>query len=122
MRIFKTGLILVVAVTVSSLSFNVSRAKDFSSANFFLSHCRDSTNLKTRVTFSQGICYGLVTAIKSLNANRKLSSHARFCSPGATMSQYLKVAVRYVEQRPSRHHENFTILALEALRAAWPCR
>jgi Rap1a immunity proteins len=31
------------------------------------------------------------------------------------------VVIKYIEARPERMHEPFADLALEALKAAWPC-
>ena len=42
--------------------------------------------------------------------------------PGVTNSQKIKVVIAYIEARPARLHESFVDLALEALRAAWPCK
>jgi hypothetical protein len=45
------------------------------------------------------------------------------CPHGAdeTLNQQVKVVISYIEARPARMHEPFRDLALEALRAAWPC-
>jgi hypothetical protein len=34
----------------------------------------------------------------------------------------VRVVIAYIEARPSRMHENFDLLALEALRTTWPCK
>jgi hypothetical protein len=36
--------------------------------------------------------------------------------------QFASVVVPYIEARPQGMHEAFMLLALEALRDAWPCR
>ena len=38
-----------------------------------------------------------------------------------TNAQLVKVVLTYIEAQPARLHENFVMLALEALRTAWPC-
>jgi Rap1a immunity proteins len=46
-----------------------------------------------------------------------------FCvPPTATIGQMVRVVVKYIDQRPERLHEQFTVLAYEALKAAWPCK
>jgi hypothetical protein len=40
---------------------------------------------------------------------------------GVTDSAGIRVVVQYIGERPARMNENFKILAIEALRAAWPC-
>jgi hypothetical protein len=43
--------------------------------------------------------------------------------PGeAPISQLVGVVIFYIDGRPARLHEPFMVLALEALRAAWPCK
>jgi hypothetical protein len=50
-------------------------------------------------------------------------SHLGFCPPvGANQGQAIRVVIAYIDQRPARMHEPFVALALEALRASWPCR
>jgi hypothetical protein len=41
---------------------------------------------------------------------------------GVTVHQEVKVVVTYIEAQPTRMHEEFYLLALDALVAAWPCR
>jgi hypothetical protein len=41
---------------------------------------------------------------------------------GVTNRQGVAVVVKYIEARPERMHERFSVLAIEALTAAWPCK
>jgi hypothetical protein len=41
---------------------------------------------------------------------------------GVLGGQAVKVVVAYIDARPARMHERFDRLALEAFRAAWPCK
>jgi hypothetical protein len=41
--------------------------------------------------------------------------------PEVTTGQAVRVVVKYIDDRPERLHERFNKLALEALRAAFPC-
>jgi hypothetical protein len=41
---------------------------------------------------------------------------------GVTREQSVRVVVQYIDSRPERLHEKFNALALEAMRAAWPCK
>ena len=46
-----------------------------------------------------------------------------FCQPNeVTIGQVVAVVIKYIEARPERMHEHFGVLALEALKAAWPCK
>jgi Rap1a immunity proteins len=50
-------------------------------------------------------------------------SNFAICLPDqATIGQVIRVVVLHIDQRPERMHERFELLALEALRRAWPCR
>jgi hypothetical protein len=43
-------------------------------------------------------------------------------SPSSTYEQAIRVVIDYVDKRPARLNEDFTVLAQEALRAAWACK
>jgi Rap1a immunity proteins len=61
------------------------------------------------------LCYAAVT---------KVDRRDPVCIPpkGVTMGQMVDVFVKYVDARSHRGHERFSVLAHEALVAAWPCR
>jgi hypothetical protein len=66
--------------------------------------------------FRAGYCAGLVMGIASTAINV-------VCLPkGVTGGQAVDVVVRYIDARPERQQEEFMSLALEAMKAAWPCR
>jgi hypothetical protein len=96
-------------------------AADIVSANHFLPGCKsalsDNKVLIPADALLQGRCTGFVQAF--LAASPALD----FCQPkGATISQSVALVVKYIEARPERMHEPFGVLALEALKAAWPCK
>lgn len=65
--------------------------------------------------FLQGWCGGLISALSFMSAD--------VCNPkGATRGQIVRVVVKYIDDRPARMHEDFRQLAVEAMRAAWPCK
>jgi hypothetical protein len=75
--------------------------------------------------FPAGQCDGLVEGIVIGIEMRSMELKAPlpFCIPkAATNSQMVRVVVQYIEQRPQRMHEQFTKLAYEALKEAWPCK
>ncbi|WP_409997233.1 Rap1a/Tai family immunity protein [Bradyrhizobium cosmicum] len=64
--------------------------------------------------FLQGYCAGLVVGLRYMYDDA--------CVPdGATPNQVLRVVVQYIDSRPARLHEDFRILALEAMKQSWPC-
>ncbi|MPZ36605.1 MAG: hypothetical protein GEU95_00850 [Rhizobiales bacterium] len=95
------------------------QARDFDSANHALQACTDYINPDAnRNMFAQGDCAGVVRTIFYFGR-----THFNACPPrGVTIWQATRVIVAYIRARPSRLHEDFRNLAVEALRAAWPCR
>jgi hypothetical protein len=68
--------------------------------------------------YRQGICAGEVQGVWA-TAN----AVGRVCSPPqATVGQAVLVVMRFINARPARMHEPFSLLALEALTTAWPCK
>jgi Rap1a immunity proteins len=57
-----------------------------------------------------------------LRHGRRGEPPAMEISDGVTVGQEIMVVVAYIDARPARMHENFGVLALEALRTAWPCK
>jgi hypothetical protein len=89
-------------------------AEEPSSANYVMPACWHYLNSSKVDYFGQGRCIGLVEGLGYL-ANR--------CTPaGVTVRQAILVVATYIAGRPTRMHEDFKDLALEALRTAWPCK
>lgn len=85
------------------------------SANFVSMGCRAFIERSTAEPYAQGMCAGKVMAVAGLATG--------ICYPSeVTVGQMIRVVARYIDERPARLHENFLILAREALRQAWPCR
>ena len=64
--------------------------------------------------YERGVCAGVVLGIAA--------AHPDVCAPaGAVRDQAVRIVVQYIDARPARMHEYFSWLAIEALRAAWPC-
>jgi Rap1a immunity proteins len=108
-------------------------AEDMNSANYLLPACQELIVGKqvspTMTSFERGICSGTLRGIIFMGTGlrRPVSDDVRltFCidhPDNGTPEQALRIVVSYIEARPARMHEPFVALALEALRAAWPCR
>jgi len=68
-----------------------------------------------------GECLGAVYAL--LNVSQVLTKDLQFCPPvEADGEQGVRALVTYIETKPERASADFTAVALEALRAKWPCR
>jgi hypothetical protein len=75
----------------------------------------DTPPTDAKVYLIAATCVGLVEGL----------AYARpgICTPpNVTRGQAVRVVVKYIDDRPQRLHEDFRELALEALRAAWPCK
>src|SRR5215469_4304261 len=69
------------------------------------------------VLFEAGRCIGLMQGLGY--ASRLVG----VCPPAeVTFAQKARVAVTYIEARPERMHEDFRVLAVEAMQKAWPCK
>jgi hypothetical protein len=116
---------VALALTTSAASAQVS------SANEMMPHCRNALDPKSSENlYAQGACVGTIVGIAfvavSLNALSPSGENVRreLCvNPPATgtRGQLVRTVVAYIDARPARMHENFGVLALEALRTAWPC-
>jgi hypothetical protein len=90
---------------------------DVGSTNYVAAGCRDFIARRAHATnpYAQGLCAGKVEAVAVFATG--------ICYPSdATVGQMIRVVVRYIDERPARLHENFLILAREAMQATWPCR
>lgn len=66
-------------------------------------------------SFEAGYCLGVVKVLRDFGPG--------VCAPFlATDGQAVKVVVQYIDTRPAGLQQNFTLLARDALIAAWPCK
>jgi len=104
------------------------------SANEFIPACRLALQLRDKYgeggvvtlpvdspyVMAAGQCMGMVAALTEVGT--VLVPQFRFCPPsGVTYTQALRVVLSYLDAHPQRTNEPLTALAVEALRAAWPC-
>jgi hypothetical protein len=108
------GIVVIAALTMSGGS---GLGQGFT-ANDVMVGCRIFTDPNNNSKpYDQGTCAGMIAGISYMG------NGAVYCAPsGVTMGQQLRVAVQYIDARPTRTHEDFRKLALEALKAAWPCQ
>jgi hypothetical protein len=97
-------------------------AQDLDSANYALRGCK--AFLAGTNGFASGRCVGIVEAIAMMAQAASRSQITRYVAipTEVTAEQAIRVVVTYIEERPSRMHESFKLLALEAVLNAWPCR
>jgi hypothetical protein len=130
----KAGLLLGAALALAVTA--AGRAEDIDSANYILPACQDFLNRKQPYTGGQGFCAGTIAGISFVGKDLRRLRLDYTSESGAwitwvycldipdkaTLNQAVRVVVSYIEARPARMHESFAELALEALRAAWPCK
>jgi hypothetical protein len=98
-------------------------AEDTDSANYFLPGCKGllgrdlTTTSKNMLTWKNTLCLAYIQGLLYAGGGN------HFCQPNGVMhGQAVAVVVKYIEARPERMHENFGLLAIEALTKAWPCK
>ena len=103
-------------------SFQAARAQpqDPWSGNAILPYCQEA--LANGETSGAGVCLGIVATTLSLYG-RYMSEPFRNCvPPELPTGQKIRVVLKYLEDRLTRLHEPFSLLAMQALRAGWPCK
>ena len=97
-------------------------SRDLNSGTFWYSPCKAFLTGQGDLpdTFRKGECGGIVETVAYLASFLPLD--VRSCPPtGSTTGQAVRIVVSFLEAHPERLHEDFTDLAMEALRQAWPC-
>jgi Rap1a immunity proteins len=120
-----------------ALTVPAAGADGYDTAAEIIPGCREAISMlhnapttSTEVAFEMGICWGTIVGISLMGSNLRWLSETKqprsLCIDkplkGATLEQMIRIVIAYVDARPARLHEKFSFLALEALRAAWPCK
>jgi Rap1a immunity proteins len=91
------------------------------SGAWMLPGCRAALTPSADPDFRQGMCAGSLGTLLFLGD--ALPDDVKVCRPkGAVLHDAVRIVVEFIDQHPPRQDEPFTILAMEALAAAWPCR
>src|SRR6516162_8264539 len=117
------GAIAVIAVMIMNCRVAVA-GRTQTSADYVMPGCGDAASL---ITFSNAagseeqlsltsFCAGIVVGLSFMGQPYGI------CVPtGTTSQQVASVVVQYIDGQPARIREDFNPLAVEALRANWPC-
>jgi Rap1a immunity proteins len=90
--------------------------KDIYSADYLMPGCRDFIRASTDNAHLRGYCVDLVIGLA------RDAYAPRICLPReVTDEQIVRVVVQYIDSQPARLHEDFAVLATEALSKTWPC-
>jgi hypothetical protein len=116
-KIFIKTLLVVLALMIPVAANAV--AMD-SSANKIMPGCRelliDHKGQPPKESWYQPFCAGVIFTVREFSP-----SFGACVSDSVTGGQIIRVVVEYIDGRPARLHEEFTALAIEAVKAAWPC-
>jgi hypothetical protein len=97
------------------LSGGAAFAEDQDSANYIMPGCREYLVAGSKKEMWGGpFCSGLIRGLA-------FKAKGVCIAPGVTGGQVIRVVVQYIDARPARMHEEFMELALEAMKAVWPC-
>jgi hypothetical protein len=110
--------------------------EDIHSANYMLPYCKltlDHVVDSSHNSYLLGRCAGLVEGVSHMAGLLKAMQTVGdiphldplLCAAvpdQVTIQEALKVVVRYGETHPKETHQPFTVLVLDALHDAWPCR
>ena len=106
---------LIVLALGVSLASPVLAEDDQTSGNYWLHECKkDPKQLaQSSGSFQYGWCFGVVYG---------LSIHPLICVPNQVpVVQEMDVVLKYLDAHPETRHKSFRLLALEALKEAFPC-
>jgi hypothetical protein len=77
--------------------------------------CRELVAGNTGNAFNRGQCLGLAKILFEYASN--------ICPPDEIQNdQIVGAIVQYIDSDPARLKENFNVMAIEAMRKAWPCK
>ena len=109
--------LLVLAPVLLSAGEPPKPATKTSTAEWVMIGCRALVAADSKDEFRQGVCVGEVAGIAAVGAIANQT-----CVPDTAPNQELvRVVVQFVDAHLQRLQEPFSVLALEALRTAWPC-
>ncbi len=117
MKLFRSALL---AAALAAFSPAMAQSQQ-NSGNAMLNDCKLLAEGKqSQDVFFQGICAGIVETL-FIFADY-LPPEIRFCRPnGSTVSQGVKVAVKFIENNPAKMQMSVQVLAALAFAEAWPC-
>ena len=129
MRLTVYGALLVLMITTANAAED-----DTNSANYLLPYCKLTTEQagsSASSALNLGQCMGIVQGISQMfqllneaRAAGRVELDPLLCTSipaGITTQQLVDVVVKYGETFPELKPRPFTVLAMSAMRVAWPC-
>lgn len=125
------ALVIFLAAPFPSYAQTSPQASRGNSAEQMLSACKSISKasvfgkrVKFPQTFESGYCWGSFTTIQEVIVNvdsRGNPVYGVCAPPSSTLTQLIRIFVRYAKQHPADLNENYFYVALHALRKAFPC-
>jgi hypothetical protein len=123
MKLFPTVLVFaLLAVPALAAETDDATTTGKFTGNVMLPHCRELVQDDEATTPLAGLCAGMITTL--FWSQPMFSAQHRFCAPKGvvTRGQSRQVILRYLESHPEKLHLDIRLLALDAMREAWPCK
>jgi hypothetical protein len=130
MRAIICGALMALTITTTNAA-----VEDTRSADYLLPYCKlakEQSWTSARDAVNVGQCLGIVEGVSQmfslLNAAQAAGTvelDPLLCTAvpaGITTEQLVEVVVSYGETFPELTHRPFTVLAMSAMRVAWPCK
>jgi hypothetical protein len=130
MRVTVCGALLVLTITTANAA-----DEDTKSAKYLLPYCKLTTEQLgsgVRSALNLGQCMGIVEGVSQMfqllneaEAAGRVQLDPLLCTSipaGITAQQLVDVVVKYGETFPELTPRPFTVLAMSAMRVAWPCK
>ena len=129
MRVTICGALLVLMITTANAA-----EEDKASASYLLPYCKLTKEQAgdARSALNVGQCMGIVEGISQMfqllneaQRARRVQLDPLLCTSipaGITTQQLVDVVVTYGETFPELTYRPFTVLAMSAMRVAWPCK
>jgi hypothetical protein len=128
MRVTICGALLALTITTANA------AVENTSANYLLPYCKltkEQAGSSASTALNVGQCMGIVEGISQMfrllneaQAAGTVQLDPLLCTSipaGITTQQLVDVVVKYGETFPELTYRPFTVLAMSAMRVAWPC-
>jgi hypothetical protein len=130
MRVTICSVLLALTITTANAA-----EEDTTSASYLLPYCKlakEQVGNSARSALNVGQCMGIVEGISQMfqllneaQAAGTVQLDPLLCTSipaGITTQQLVDVVVTYGETFPELTHRPFTVLAMSAMRVAWPCK
>ena len=129
MRVTICGALLALTITTANAA-----EEGTNSADYLLPYCKltkEQVGSSARDALNVGQCIGIVEGVSQMfqllneaQAVGTVQLDPLLCTSipvGITTQQLVDVVVKYGEIFPELTHRPFTVLAMSAMRVAWPC-